>query len=114
MSWKNSFALAAMIVATGLALSHLVNLSMAMKRCVKPPGALCRGPTMLRPQTANGQVIRMVLQLLRRHVYLSGEVLASLAFTDDFVCVYNSSRRKEALPISLTDQCSCCGVISTD
>ena len=34
MSWKNSFALAAVIVATGLASIHLVNLSMVMKRCV--------------------------------------------------------------------------------
>src|SRR6266508_4638173 len=34
MSWKNSLALAAVIVATGLASIHLVNLSMATKRCV--------------------------------------------------------------------------------
>src|SRR5207244_5418815 len=60
MSWKNSFALAVVIVAIGLASIHLVNLSMAMKRCVKPPDALCRGPTMSRPQTANDQVIRIV------------------------------------------------------
>src|SRR6266540_7483450 len=60
MSWKNSFALATVIVATGLASIHLVNLSMATKRCVKPPGTLCRGLTMLRPQTANNHVIGIV------------------------------------------------------
>src|SRR5438105_12693827 len=32
------------------------------------------------------------LQLLRRHVYLPGKILASLAFADDFVCIDNSSR----------------------
>src|SRR5438105_14362899 len=36
ISWKNSFAFAAVILATGLASIHLVNLSMAIKRCVKP------------------------------------------------------------------------------
>jgi hypothetical protein len=37
-----------------LALIHLVNLSTATSRCVKPPGAILNGPTMSRPQIANG------------------------------------------------------------
>jgi hypothetical protein len=45
-----------------LALIHLVNLSTATRRCVKPPGAVLNGPTMSRPQTANGQVSGMVLR----------------------------------------------------
>jgi hypothetical protein len=37
-----------------LALIHFVNLSTTTRRCVKPLGAILNGPTMLRPQTANG------------------------------------------------------------
>jgi hypothetical protein len=32
-----------------LASIHLVNLSTAISRCVKPPGAVLNGPTMSRP-----------------------------------------------------------------
>jgi hypothetical protein len=46
----------------GLASIHLVNLSTATSRCVKPPGAVLNGHTMSRPQTANGQVSGMVLR----------------------------------------------------
>jgi hypothetical protein len=46
----------------GLASIHLVNLSTATNICVKPPGAVLNGPTMSRPQTANGQVSGMVLR----------------------------------------------------
>jgi hypothetical protein len=46
----------------GLASIHLVNLSTTTNRCVKPPGAVLNGPTMSRPQTANGQVSGMVLR----------------------------------------------------
>jgi hypothetical protein len=45
-----------------LASIHLVNLSTATSRCVKPPGAVLNGPTMSKPQTANGQVSGMVLR----------------------------------------------------
>src|SRR3954471_24278431 len=44
----------------GLAFIHLVNLSTATSRCVNPQGAVCNGPTMSIPQTANGQVIGIV------------------------------------------------------
>src|SRR3954471_14624775 len=44
----------------GLASIHLVNLSTAISRCVDPQGAVCNGPTMSSPQTANGQVIGIV------------------------------------------------------
>jgi hypothetical protein len=50
----------------GLASIHLVNLSTATNRCVKPLGAVLNGPTMSRPQTANGQVSRMVLRAAAR------------------------------------------------
>jgi hypothetical protein len=46
----------------GLASIHLVNLSTATSRCVKPSGAVLNGPTMPTPQTANGQVSGMVLR----------------------------------------------------
>src|SRR3954470_10150591 len=40
---------------------HLVNLTTATSKCVMPPLAALKGPTMSSPQTANGQVIGMVL-----------------------------------------------------
>ena len=43
-----------------LASIHLVNLSTTTSRWVKPLGPFLRGPTMLRPQTVNGQVMGMV------------------------------------------------------
>jgi hypothetical protein len=45
-----------------LALIHLVNLSTATSRCVKPPDAVLNDSTMSRPQTTNGQVSGMVLR----------------------------------------------------
>jgi hypothetical protein len=36
---------------------HLENLSMATSKWVYPPAAIWRGPTRLRPHTANGQVM---------------------------------------------------------
>jgi hypothetical protein len=36
-------------VAIGLYLIHFVNLSMATNTCVKPPGAVVKGPIMLVP-----------------------------------------------------------------
>ena len=37
-----------------------VNLSIATSKWVNPPGAFLSGPTMSRPHTANGHVMRMV------------------------------------------------------
>jgi hypothetical protein len=39
---------------------HLENLSMATRRCLKPPGAFYKGPTRSRPHTANDQVMGIV------------------------------------------------------
>src|ERR1041385_233398 len=44
-----------------LASIHLVNLSTATNKCFMLPLAVLNGPTMSRPQTANGHVIGMVL-----------------------------------------------------
>jgi hypothetical protein len=40
---------------TGIASIHLVNVSMAMNKNLKPPGALGRMPMMSIPQIAKGQ-----------------------------------------------------------
>ena len=68
----------------GRASIHLVNLSTATSKCVMPPRAVLKGPTMLSPQTAKGQAIGMVrsaeagwqLRLLKRwhpsHLRTSG------------------------------------------
>jgi hypothetical protein len=42
-------------LTTGVALGHLVNLSMATKRYRYPPTALGNGPRISTPHTANGQ-----------------------------------------------------------
>src|SRR4051812_20990413 len=46
---------------TGRASIHLVNLSMATRRWVRPPLAFLNGPTMSSSQTANDHVIGIVL-----------------------------------------------------
>src|SRR5438876_6647140 len=46
------------------------------------------------------------LQFLHRHVYLPCKILASFTFANDLVCICDSGRPKETLPISLSDQCS--------
>jgi hypothetical protein len=43
------------MLTTGVASDHLVNLSMAMKRYRYPPMALGNGPRISTPYTANGQ-----------------------------------------------------------
>jgi hypothetical protein len=57
---KNVTACSDPMLVKGRTSIHLENLSMATSRCVKPPGAFCKGPTRSRPHTANGQVICIV------------------------------------------------------
>jgi hypothetical protein len=57
---KNATACSDPMLIKGQTLIQLENLSMATSRCVKPPGAFCKGPTRSRPHMANGQVIGIV------------------------------------------------------
>jgi hypothetical protein len=57
---KNATTCSDPMLVKGRTSIHLENLSMATSRCVKPPGAFCKGPTRSRPHTANGQVIGIV------------------------------------------------------
>jgi hypothetical protein len=57
---KNATACLDLMLVKGQTSIHLENLSMATSRCLKPPGAFCKGPTRSRPHTANGQVIGIV------------------------------------------------------
>jgi hypothetical protein len=57
---KNATACSDLMLVKGRTSIHLENLSMATSRCVKPPGAFCKGLTRSRPPTANGQVIGIV------------------------------------------------------
>jgi hypothetical protein len=57
---KNATACSDLMLVKGRTSIHFENLSMATSRCVKPPGAFCKGPTRSRPHTANGQVIGIV------------------------------------------------------
>jgi hypothetical protein len=57
---KNATTCSDLMLVKGRTSIHLENLSMAISRCVMPPGAFCKGPTRSRPHTAKGQVIGIV------------------------------------------------------
>jgi hypothetical protein len=57
---KNATACSDLMLFRGWTSIHLENLSIATSRCVKPPGAFCKGPPRSRPHTANGQVMGIV------------------------------------------------------
>jgi hypothetical protein len=57
---KNATACSDLMLFSGRTSIHLENLSIATSRCVKPPGAFCKGPTRSRPHTANGQVMGII------------------------------------------------------
>src|SRR3954471_7374349 len=60
MSATNRTAVGPSSFLIGRASIHLVNLSMATRRCVMPPRAVLNGPTMSRPQTENDHAIGIV------------------------------------------------------
>jgi hypothetical protein len=60
---KNATAYSDLMLVKGRISIHLENLSMATSRCLKPPGALCKGPTRSRPHTANSQVMGIVCRV---------------------------------------------------
>jgi hypothetical protein len=57
---KNASACSDLMLVKGQTSIHLENLSMVTSRCVKPPGAFCKGPTRSKPHTTNSQVIGIV------------------------------------------------------
>jgi hypothetical protein len=57
---KNATVCSDPMLVKGQTSIHLENLSMATSRCLKPPGAFCKGPTRSRPHTANNQVMGIV------------------------------------------------------
>jgi hypothetical protein len=57
---KNATACSDLMLVKGRTSIYLENLSTATNRCVKPPGAFCKGPMRSRPHIANGQVIGIV------------------------------------------------------
>jgi hypothetical protein len=54
MSWMKSTACLEPILARCFASIHLVNLSTAMSKWVKPPGAFLKGPKRSRSHTVKG------------------------------------------------------------
>ena len=60
MSVKNCIAYSDLILAMGRASIHLLNLSIATNKWVKPPGAFYNGPMRCSPHTAKGHVMGMV------------------------------------------------------
>jgi hypothetical protein len=60
MSVKNVTVCSDLVLLRGRTSIHLENLSMATIRCVKPPGAFCKGPTRSNPHTMNDHVIGII------------------------------------------------------
>jgi hypothetical protein len=60
MSWMKLTAWLEPIFTRGFASIHLVNLSTATSRWVKPPGAFLKGPRRSRSHTANGYIMGIV------------------------------------------------------
>jgi hypothetical protein len=60
MSCKKLTACLEPILARGLALIHLVNLSITTHGWVKPPRAFLKGPKRSRPHIAKSHITRMV------------------------------------------------------
>jgi hypothetical protein len=60
MSWIQSTASLEPILARGFASTHLVNLSTAMSRWVKPQGTFLKGLRRSRPHMVKGQVMGIV------------------------------------------------------
>jgi hypothetical protein len=60
---KNATAYSDLMLFRGRTSIHLENLSIATIRCVKPPGAFCKGPTRSRPHTANDQVMGIICKV---------------------------------------------------
>src|SRR3954464_13857049 len=60
MSAMNRTAVGPSSFLIGRASIHLVHLSMATRRCVMAPRVVLNGPTISRPQTANGHAICIV------------------------------------------------------
>jgi hypothetical protein len=60
MSWMKFTTCLEPILARGLTLIHLVNLSTATSRWVKHPGTFLKGPKRSRPHMANDHVMGIV------------------------------------------------------
>jgi hypothetical protein len=60
---KNATACSDLMLVKGQTSIHLENLSMETRRCLKPPGAFCKGPTRSRPHTTNDQVMGIVCRV---------------------------------------------------
>jgi hypothetical protein len=60
---KNATTCSDLMLVKGRTSIHLENLSMATSRCLKPPGAFCKGSTRSRPHTANDQVMGIVYKV---------------------------------------------------
>jgi hypothetical protein len=60
---KNATACSDPMLVRGRTSIDLENLSTAINRCLKPPGAFCKGPMRSRPHTANGQVMGIVCRV---------------------------------------------------
>jgi hypothetical protein len=60
MSWIKFIACLEPILAKGLTSIHLVNLSIATSRWVKPSDAFLKGPRRSRPHTAHAHIMGIV------------------------------------------------------
>src|SRR5215216_1622600 len=97
MDSKNLTAVVPFWLVTGMASIHLVNLSTATRRKTCPPfedfGSL---PIMSRPPLSERPSYRYWPELGPRCVRFVGEPLASVASSDDVLCVAHGRRPVES------------------
>jgi hypothetical protein len=87
MSWTKLTAYLEPFLAKGLSSIHLVNLSTATSKWVKPLGAFLKAPMGSNPPYGKGPCDGDSLELLGWRVDLSSKVLAPLARPHNLNCV---------------------------
>jgi hypothetical protein len=93
-------------IVIGLYSIHLVNLSMATNTCVKPPGAVVKGPIMSRPQHGNGHEGGMGDEVMSRDMSLFAKELAVGTASNECFGIYQSSWPVETRSKCLADYCA--------
>ena len=107
-------AVVAVELVIGTASIHLVNLSTATRRWVRPPlEGFLSGPTMSSPHVAKGHA-RGISSVPMRGVRLAGELLAPDVASDDVLRVSHGGGPEESCAEGFGDEYSAAGMMPAD